>query len=164
MGWARLSHRRGLADFGPKWLGRSRHNTFLSIPLGSGRTWPRNLGWARYSPTQHPLHEQWAWIIITPTVHVNSRTCIIIHAYCSRSEQQEIRRRGGRGRGRGNLPGVRVVWPRRTTWCKRWQWWRVEPSGLLLLELQVLLAAVAVGAGVACGWSGWGESRPLYCC
>jgi len=25
------------------------------------------------------------------------------------------------------------------TWCKRWQQWGVEPPGLLLLELQVLL-------------------------
>jgi hypothetical protein len=25
-------------------------------------------------------------------------------------------------------------------------------------------AAIVVGAGVAYGWSGWGESRRLYCC
>jgi hypothetical protein len=33
------------------------------------------LGWAKNNPTQHPLHEQWVGILI--------------HAYCSRSEQRE---------------------------------------------------------------------------
>jgi len=66
--WARLSHRKGWADFGPKWLGRSRPEMvglnsaqhFLFISLGPGRTQPRNLGWARYGLAQRPLHEQWA--------------------------------------------------------------------------------------------------------
>jgi hypothetical protein len=45
--WTRLSHKRGRTDFGLKWLGRSRPNTFLFIFLGLGRTWPKNLGWAK---------------------------------------------------------------------------------------------------------------------
>ena len=48
--WARLSHRRGRADFGPKWLGLSRPNTFfiyffragpdLAQNFGLGQIWP----------------------------------------------------------------------------------------------------------------------------
>jgi len=103
-----------------------------------------------------------------PTLHVNRRTWIIIHVYCSRSGQWWWRRGGGRGRGR--LPGMRVVWPRTTTWWKQWQWWSVKPPGLLMFELQVLLLSrsvlrsLAVGAdeervaastAAGKGWSRW---------
>jgi hypothetical protein len=41
--WAKLSHRKGWADFGPKWLGRSRPETVGPISA-------RN-GWAELGPT-----------------------------------------------------------------------------------------------------------------
>jgi hypothetical protein len=44
-----------------------------------------------------------------------------------------------------------VVRPRRMTWCKRWQWWGVEPLGLLLLELQVLLLSQLMLRSLAVG-------------
>jgi hypothetical protein len=36
--WARLSHRKGWADFDPKWLGRSRPETVGPISARNG--WP----------------------------------------------------------------------------------------------------------------------------
>jgi hypothetical protein len=71
-----------------------------------GQTWPSYLGWARIGLTQHPLHEQWSWIIIHAYCScVNNKMWIIIHVYYLRLwTEGEERRRGMRG-----LPGSRVV-------------------------------------------------------
>jgi hypothetical protein len=59
MGWAGptteevgpISAQNGWVDLGL---------TLFIFFIGACQTWPRTLGWARYDPTQRPLHEQWA--------------------------------------------------------------------------------------------------------
>jgi len=50
--WARLSHRKGWADFGPKWLGRPRPNTFIYF-FRAGLNPAQNfgLGQTQHGPT-----------------------------------------------------------------------------------------------------------------
>ena len=103
---------------------------FLKNNLGSGRTQPRHLGWARKDPTQCSLHEQWTWIIIHAHCScVNSRTLTIIHVYCSLSRQR--RRRKGRGR-RLTCGGSLAAMRRLGQWLSRLRWrecWLVSVAG-----------------------------------